>query len=294
MSAPSQPLDGPVSSIRRWRRGPPRVHAPGRGAGRRRRGGVGACAAGERPGRGGGSRGAGGRRRGAHQDRARRRRVELHVGQRQARRDGARRVRRRAADVRRVHDPRAGASSRSRSCSCTAAAGRAPTGWARPTGVRAGSSIWCRKATRSTSSIGRDTGARRCTPTCTAAFRRRRWCSRAWPAGSRRRARIRTSRPNQYQKNHTQWPGPGNVGSPDLDQLCAGLGGSYVVQAAASGRGAGGRASGWTRAAGRAGVARRPGRRRRPTPRPGRTTCSTWPGGRPARSCSTGSAPRSS
>ena len=36
---------------------------------------------------------------------------------------------------------------------------------------------------------------------------------------------------NQYQKNHTQWPGPGNVGSPDLDQLCAGLGGSYVVQA---------------------------------------------------------------
>ena len=36
---------------------------------------------------------------------------------------------------------------------------------------------------------------------------------------------------NQYQKNHTQWPGPGNVGSPDLDQLCAGLGGSFVVQA---------------------------------------------------------------
>ena len=35
--------------------------------------------------------------------------------------------------------------------------------------------------------------------------------------------------PNPYQKNHTQWPGPGNVGSPDLDQLCAGLGGSYVV-----------------------------------------------------------------
>lgn len=34
---------------------------------------------------------------------------------------------------------------------------------------------------------------------------------------------------NEYQKNHTQWPGPGNVGSPDLDQLCAGLGGSYVV-----------------------------------------------------------------
>jgi pimeloyl-ACP methyl ester carboxylesterase len=35
--------------------------------------------------------------------------------------------------------------------------------------------------------------------------------------------------PNAYQVNHTQWPGPGNVGSPDLAQLTAGLGGSYVV-----------------------------------------------------------------
>ncbi len=34
---------------------------------------------------------------------------------------------------------------------------------------------------------------------------------------------------NEYQKNHTQWPGAGSVGSPDLDQLVAGLGGSYVV-----------------------------------------------------------------
>ena len=34
--------------------------------------------------------------------------------------------------------------------------------------------------------------------------------------------------PNEYQKNHNQWPGAGNVGSPDLDQLVAGLGGSYV------------------------------------------------------------------
>src|SRR5688572_18352629 len=32
-----------------------------------------------------------------------------------------------------------------------------------------------------------------------------------------------------HQKNHTQWPGPGNVGSPDLDHLTAGMGGSYVV-----------------------------------------------------------------
>ena len=36
--------------------------------------------------------------------------------------------------------------------------------------------------------------------------------------------------PNEYQKNHTQWPGPGNVGSPDLDRLTAGMGGSYVTQ----------------------------------------------------------------
>jgi pimeloyl-ACP methyl ester carboxylesterase len=64
---------------------------------------------------------------------------------------------------------------------------------------------------------------------------------------------------NEYQKNHNQWPGPGNVGSPDLDQLVAGLGGSYVVTppppgvpAAGAGRqgGAPGRAGG---AGGRAG-----------------------------------------
>jgi len=35
--------------------------------------------------------------------------------------------------------------------------------------------------------------------------------------------------PNEYQKHASQWPGPGNVGSPDLDQLVAGQGGSYVV-----------------------------------------------------------------
>jgi len=35
--------------------------------------------------------------------------------------------------------------------------------------------------------------------------------------------------PNEYQKNANQWPGAGSVGSPDLDQLVAGLGGSYVV-----------------------------------------------------------------
>ena len=41
------------------------------------------------------------------------------------------------------------------------------------------------------------------------------------------------------QKNHTQWPGPGNVGSPDLDHLTAGMGGSYVVTPAPAGRAGG-------------------------------------------------------
>ena len=43
--------------------------------------------------------------------------------------------------------------------------------------------------------------------------------------------------PNEYQKHASQWPGPGNVGSPDLDQLVAGQGGSYVVQTQAGGAG---------------------------------------------------------
>jgi pimeloyl-ACP methyl ester carboxylesterase len=44
--------------------------------------------------------------------------------------------------------------------------------------------------------------------------------------------------PNEYQKNHSQWPGPGNVGSDDLGRLTAGMGGSFVAQAApAAGRG---------------------------------------------------------
>ena len=45
--------------------------------------------------------------------------------------------------------------------------------------------------------------------------------------------------PNEYQKNHNQWPGVGNVGSPDLDQLVAGQGGSYVQQAQPAGAGGG-------------------------------------------------------
>lgn len=43
----------------------------------------------------------------------------------------------------------------------------------------------------------------------------------------------------EYQKNHTQWPGPGHVGSPDLDQMIAGLGGSYVTAPAPAGRAGG-------------------------------------------------------
>jgi pimeloyl-ACP methyl ester carboxylesterase len=43
--------------------------------------------------------------------------------------------------------------------------------------------------------------------------------------------------PNEYQTHHTQWPGPGNVGSPDLDRLVAGMGGSYVAVAASAGGG---------------------------------------------------------
>jgi pimeloyl-ACP methyl ester carboxylesterase len=43
--------------------------------------------------------------------------------------------------------------------------------------------------------------------------------------------------PNEYQKNHTQWPGAGNVGSADLDQLVAGQGGSYVAAQPAAGAG---------------------------------------------------------
>jgi pimeloyl-ACP methyl ester carboxylesterase len=51
--------------------------------------------------------------------------------------------------------------------------------------------------------------------------------------------------PNEYQKHASQWPGPGNVGSPDLDQLVAGQGGSYVVQQpGAGGPGAGRRGGG--------------------------------------------------
>ena len=43
--------------------------------------------------------------------------------------------------------------------------------------------------------------------------------------------------PNEYQKNHTQWPGPGKRRArPISAALTAGMGGSFVTQAACGGR----------------------------------------------------------
>src|SRR5207244_4888769 len=35
--------------------------------------------------------------------------------------------------------------------------------------------------------------------------------------------------PDPYRRNHTQWPGPGVPGSPEVAQFLASQGGSYVV-----------------------------------------------------------------
>jgi pimeloyl-ACP methyl ester carboxylesterase len=45
--------------------------------------------------------------------------------------------------------------------------------------------------------------------------------------------------PDRYRRNHTQWPGPGIPGSPEVAQFLASQGGSYVItpQPAAAGRG---------------------------------------------------------
>ncbi|HEX2458917.1 MAG TPA: alpha/beta fold hydrolase, partial [Vicinamibacterales bacterium] len=64
--------------------------------------------------------------------------------------------------------------------------------------------------------------------------------------------------PDPYRRHHTQWPGPGIPGSPEVAQFLASQGGSYVVtpQPAAAGRGvapAGGR-GGAQPAAGTAGA----------------------------------------
>ena len=236
---------------------------------------------GGRLGRGRRSRAAGGRRRGAHQDPARRRRVELHVGQREARRDRARRVRRRPADVRRVHDSRAGPSSvPGRARARRRRSGHRLDGDARrPSGLvpvsRAGrlQGVRRRSAGHGRSPLHPDLHggfpgqapmlesiAGRFTPPS------------ANPAQT----------PNEYQKNHTQWPGPGNVGSPDLDQLVAGQGGSYVVSRPPPARPAGRQGGGAGRQGGaparrRAGRRARRDRRSPPTPAAGAgsPTCST-------------------
>ena len=169
---------------------------------------------------------------------ARRRRVELHVGEREARRDRARRVRRRAADVRRVHDSRAGPSSVSRRA-------RARRRWpGHGLDGHARRSSWLVPVSRS----GRLQGVRRrstrprtiaaASRNCTAASRRRRAVLENIAGRFTPPSANPAQTPNEYQKNHNQWPGVGNVGSPDLDQLVAGQGGSYVCSAPA---GAGGR-----------------------------------------------------
>jgi pimeloyl-ACP methyl ester carboxylesterase len=64
--------------------------------------------------------------------------------------------------------------------------------------------------------------------------------------------------PDPYRRNHTQWPGPGIPGSPEVAQFLASQGGSYVVtpQPAAAGRGVapGGGRSGAQPAGGAAGT----------------------------------------
>ena len=105
--------------------------------------------------------------------------------------------------------------------------------------------------------------------------------------------------PNEYQKNHNQWPGPGNVGSDDLGRLTAGMGGSYVVQpAAAAGRGGapGALVPRVVEAARELDVEQRRQVRRRQqiSSRQVRSTCSIWRGVRRARNCSTRSGRRSS
>ena len=94
--------------------------------------------------------------------------------------------------------------------------------------------------------------------------------------------RIRRRRPNEYQKNHNQWPGPGNVGSTDLDQLVAGHG-RQLRRAARrrGGRGGGARAAPgaawWTRPVLDEAQQRRVRRRRR-TSAAGRRTQRAAPG----------------
>jgi hypothetical protein len=132
---------------------------------------------------------------------------------------------------------------RSRSCWCTAVGDRALTGWEPPTVVRAGSSISCgrlqslRRRSSGTWTIAAASRAARRVPAQAAVLEN--IAGRFTPPSANP-----AQTPNEYQKHHMQWPGAGNVGSPDLDQLVAGQGGSYVQQAPAGGAGRQGGAPG--------------------------------------------------
>ena len=140
------------------------------------------------------------------------------------------------------------------------------------------------------------TGARRCTPTCTARFHRRRWFSKAWRGASRPRARTRLSSRISIRRTTRSGPVPA-TSDRRTSTSCARAWAAATCVTPQAGPAGGGRQGGtWRRGGSQVaqGAARRRGRHRRPTRCQVRTTCSTWPGGRPVRICSTRSARRSS
>jgi hypothetical protein len=93
---------------------------------------------------------------------------------------------------------------------------------------RAGSSTWCRRDTRSTSSIALATGARRCIPDLHGGFPANHITLESLagrftpPSANPAQRRTSTEEPQPVARCRATW------GSLDLDQLVAGLGGSYV------------------------------------------------------------------
>ncbi len=124
----------------------------------------------------------------------------LLLGGRRAQEDGLRHHRV-GADVRPVPDPRADPPAAARSCSCTAAAVRAPTTWA-STATPAGRTTTCRPATRCTWWIARATAACRITRT------------RPEPVGGDAHLRLRLARSCVRAATGTprRWMGTGLVG----------------------------------------------------------------------------------
>ena len=99
-----------------------------------------------------------------------------------------------------------------------------------PDGRPAGPRCWCRKATRFTLSIAPAMAARRIIRISTARSRSRTSRSIRSRACSRRSApSIPIRAASGLAKLHNQWPGTGEVGAPDLAQLVASQGGSYVA-----------------------------------------------------------------